>query len=71
MRQWYDDWPIPLGSVSEDPQALKRLLEDPRFRVLTEIRYGYKRHLSQEFEIAIGAAEAILLEIEKSIEVGD
>jgi len=71
MRQWYDDWPIPSGPVSEDPEALKRLLEDPKFRVLTEIRYGYKRHLTQEFEVAIAGAEAILLEIGKSTEAGD
>ena len=68
MRQWYDDWPIPSRSVSENPEALKRLLEDPKFRVLTEIRYGYKRHLSQEFELAIAGAEVILLEIDKSID---
>lgn len=66
MRQWYDDWPIPGKSISEDPDAIKRLLEDPRFRVLAEIRYGYKKHLTGEFKAAIAAAEAILAEIEKS-----
>lgn len=68
MSRWYEDWPVPTMTVSEDAQALKRLLEDPKFRVLTEIRYGYKRHLTQEFEIAIDAAEAILLEIDRSID---
>jgi len=68
MRQWYDDWPVPTGSVTEDPEALKTLLEDPKFRVLSEIRYGYKRHLTQEFELAITAAEEILSEIDKSID---
>ena len=66
MRQWYDDWPIPVKSISEDSDAIKRLLEDPRFRVLVEVRYGYKRHLTGEFEAAITAAEAIIAEIEKS-----
>jgi hypothetical protein len=66
MRQWYDDWPIPVKSISEDSDAIKRLLEDPRFRVLAEVRYGYKRHLTGEFEAAITAAEAIIAEIEKS-----
>ena len=46
MRQWYNDWPIPAKSISEDPDAIKQLLEDPKFRVLTEVRYGYKRHLT-------------------------
>jgi len=71
MRHWYDEWPVPAKSISDDPVAIKKLLADSRFRVLSEIRYGYKRHLTQEFEIAIDAAEAILLEIENSIEVGD
>ncbi|MHC4071649.1 MAG: hypothetical protein ACYTGS_06395 [Planctomycetota bacterium] len=66
MREWYDDWPIPVKSISEDPDAIKRLLEDPRFRVLAEVRYGYKRHLTGEFEAAIAATEPILAEIEKS-----
>ena len=34
--------------------------------VLAEIRYGYRRHLNDEFEAAIAAAEAILEEIERS-----
>jgi hypothetical protein len=53
--------------TSEDPDAIKRLLEDPKFRVLAEIRYSLKRHLTGEFEGAIAAAEAILAEIETSI----
>lgn len=68
MRRWYDDWPIPLNSIAEDPDAISRLFDDSRFRVLAEIRYGYKRHLTGEFEAAIAAAEAILAEIESSID---
>lgn len=67
MRHWYDDWPIPVNSISEDPDAIKRLLEDPKIRILAGVRYGYKRHLTDEFKAAIAAAEAILVEIEKSI----
>jgi hypothetical protein len=67
MRYWYDDWPIPGTPISEDPAAMKQLLEDSRFRVMVEIRYGYKRHLTEEFHLAIAAAEEILLEIDKSI----
>jgi len=66
MRLWYDDWPVPVKPIADDSVAIKRLLDNPRFGVLTEIRYGYKRHLSQEFEAAIAAAETILAEIEKS-----
>jgi len=67
MRQWYDDWPLPLKTISENPDAIKRLLEDPKFRILAEVRYGYRKHLTGELEAAIAAAEAILVEIEKSI----
>ena len=64
MRALYDDWSIPENSISEDPDTIKRLLEDPKFRVLAEIRYSLKRHLTGEFEGAIAAAEAILSKIE-------
>ena len=68
MNRWYADWPVPVRSVSDDPNAIERLMQDPRFRVLVEIRYGYKRHLTGEFERAIAAAEAILADIEISID---
>lgn len=67
MRLGDDDWSAPVKPISEDSDAIKRLLEDVRFRVLAEIRYGFKRHLTGEFESAIAAAEMILEEIEKSI----
>ena len=68
MHQWYSAWPVSLRSPSDDPEAFERLIQDPRFRVMVEIRYGYKRHLTGEFDAAITAAEAILAEIEKSID---
>lgn len=68
MRGWYVEWPIPGKPVSENPAALKRLLEDSKFQVLLEVRYAYKRHLTGEFEAAIAAAESILAEVEKSID---
>ena len=67
MRLWYDDWSLPLKTIPESPDVIRRLLEDPRFFVLAQVRYGYKRHLTAEFEAAIVATEAILVEIEKSI----
>ena len=67
MSQWHSDWPIPVQSLSNDPDAIKRLLDDPKFRVLVEVRYGYQRHLTGEFERAILAAEEIVSEIDESI----
>ena len=67
MRLGDDDWSAPVKPITEDPEAIKRLLDDERFRVLAEIRYGFKRHLTGEFESAIAAVEVILTEIEKSM----
>ena len=65
MTESTDDRPTPEGSISNDPDAIRRLLEDPKFQVLAEVRYRFKEHLIVEIEIAIAAAEAILAEVEK------
>lgn len=67
MSNWYEAWPIPSSALSDDSEAIAELLEDPGFRVLVELRHGYKRHLTGEFEAAIAAAEEILSEIEISL----
>jgi len=36
--------------------------------VLAELRYGFKRHLTEEFETALAATEEILEEIERSLD---
>jgi hypothetical protein len=59
-----DDQPGPGRSISIDSDAIKQLLEDPKFHVLVEVRYRFKEHLIVEIEIAIAAANAILSEIE-------
>ena len=61
------DRPTPERSISNDPDAIRQLLEDPKFHVLAEVRYRFKEHLIVEIEIAIAAAEAILSEIEKPV----
>jgi hypothetical protein len=67
MHQWYDEWSLPRKSLSSDPDMVSRLIDDETLRAMVEIRYGYKRHLTVEFEIAIDAVDAILAEIESSI----
>ena len=61
------DWPEASKPVSEDAEVISRLLSDPEFKVLLELRYGYAFHTTGEFEEAITAADEILREIEKSI----
>lgn len=68
MSTWYQDWTIPMRSISDDPDSVSRLLGDPEFRVLAELRYGFKRHLTEEFETALAATEEILEEIERSLD---
>lgn len=67
MHQWYDEWALPRRSLSDDPDMISRLMGDETLRAMVEIQYGYKRHTTVEFEIAIDAVDAILAEIESSI----
>jgi len=67
MREWYDDWPLPPRPPSDDPDLVSRLLSDEKLRGMVEIRYGYKRHTTDEFEVAVDAVNAILAEIDSSI----
>lgn len=61
------NWPVPMMPIADDADAIETLLRDPRFRVLAEIRYGFKVHLTEEFESAIAAVEEILTEIRYSM----
>jgi len=67
MHQLYDEWPPPSSLPSADPDMVSRLLGDETLRVMVEINYGYKRHLTEEIDIAIAAVNAILVEIDLSI----
>ena len=67
MHRWHDEWPLPRTSLSDDPELVSRILGDSTLRNLVAMRYGYKRHTTDEFEIAIAAVDAILAEIEASI----
>ncbi len=67
MHQWYEEWPFPLRPPSDDPNMVSRLLSDEKLRAMVEIRYGYKRHTTDEFEIAVAAVNSILAEIDLSI----
>lgn len=67
MHQWYDEWPLPRKSPSDDPDMVSRLMGDESFRGMIEIQYGYKRHTTVEFVHALDAVDMILAEIESSI----
>ncbi len=61
------DWPASARTLSNDADALSRLMTDPEFLTLVELRYGYADHATGEFEQAIRAADDILAEINRSI----
>ena len=67
MHQWYDEWPLPLRLPSDDPDLVSRLLSDEKLHAMVEIRYGYHRHTTEEFDTAIATVNTILAEIESSI----
>ena len=60
-------WPVTSQSLNDDADSLERLLTDPEFRVIAELRYGYKIHLTGEFRKALEAIDEILIEIESSL----
>ncbi len=68
MRHWYAEWDAPVRPIVADPEETARLLSDPRFYALVELRYGYKKHLTQEFAAAIGAAVAIREAVEDALD---
>ncbi len=67
MHRWYDEWPLPLRLPSDDPDLVSRLLSDEKLHAMVEIRYGYHRHTTEEFDTAIATVNTILVEIESSI----
>ena len=67
MHQWYDEWPLPRKSPSDDPDMISRLIRDETLRGMVEIRYGYQMHTVVEFDAAIEAVDSILDQLESSI----
>jgi len=67
LSRWHDDWPVAERSISADPEALADLMESAEFRVLLEVRFGYKMHLTGEYQKAMIAVAGIIEEIESSI----
>ena len=67
MSRWPGEWHKNPRSIADDPEAMARLLADPRFSVLLEARLGFKMHTTGEYRDAMAAAEEILADIESSL----
>jgi len=61
------EWPLEPRSIRDDPDALGRLLTDPEFRSLLEVRYGIKKHATNEYRAATEALEEIQAAIDRSL----
>lgn len=60
-------WPLPTRSVTDDPDALSRLLTDPEFETMVELRFTDFSHLALEYENGIREMDEILAALDKSL----
>lgn len=63
----FTKWPLPTKSVADDPDALSRLLADPEFEVMVEMRYTDFSHLALEYENGIREVDKILDALDESL----
>jgi len=63
----YAEWPISTVSVADNPDELSRLLTDPEFEVLVEIRYESLAHMALEYRTALSEMDAIIDAIDDSL----
>jgi len=61
------EWPIPTNSVSDDEDAMFRLLSDPGFEVLLQARCGFLGHATNEYQAASEEIDRILEDIDNSL----
>jgi len=55
------------NSVSDNADAMLRLLSDPEFEALLQARYGFLGHTTNEYQAAFGEIDKILEEIDDSM----
>lgn len=64
---WPEIWQGSFRSLNDDADARARLLSDPAFMTLLEIRIGYKSHTTGEYQAALEAVNRILDGIDTSL----
>jgi len=60
-------WPTQARETDTDPARYQRLLDDPRFASLVDIRLAYRIHTSKEFGEVMEMVEGILADIQRSL----
>jgi hypothetical protein len=63
----YAEWPLSTGSVADNPDDLSRLLSDPEFEVMVEMRYESLSHVALEYRTALAEMDAIINAIDDSL----
>ena len=63
----WSKWPQPSRSIEDDPTALARLLADPEFEVLLELKHIEIAHTALEYDIGLNAIDDILSAIDASL----
>lgn len=60
-------WPTDIRASDTDPARFQRLLDDPRFATLVDIRLAYRIHTRKEFQQVMEMVESLLADIERSL----
>lgn len=63
----WSKWPVPTRSITDDPAALSRLLADPEFEVLLEMKHIELAHVDLEYDRGMQAMLEILEAIDASL----
>jgi hypothetical protein len=63
----WSEWPQPTRAIEDDPTALSRLLADPEFEVLLELKHIEIAHTALEYDIGLQAIDDILDAIDASL----
>ena len=53
-------WPVGVAQIGDDPATVRRLLSDPEFKSLVQVRFSYWHHAGGEYRAALQAAQEIL-----------
>lgn len=62
-----DAWPVRIERIADEPGALARLLTDPEFKSLVEVRYAFWHHAGGEYRSTLEMAEDILGLVEQAM----
>ena len=63
-------WPMPTRSIEDEPGALARLLADPEFYVLLEMKHIELAHAESEYEVGLRAMDDIIEAIDRALSPG-